>query len=82
MILKIPGIGLKSAKMIMAARKFANLGREHLEKIGVVLKRAQYFITYPGRANIKDIEASLIKSLIMQKSRSKFDFNPQLNLFS
>lgn len=45
MILRVPGIGVQSAKMIVDARRFRKLNSYHLKKIGVVLKRAQYFIT-------------------------------------
>lgn len=44
MILRIPGIGVKSAKKIVQARRFGRLRYEHLKKIGVVLKRAKYFL--------------------------------------
>lgn len=44
MILRIPGIGVKSAKKIVQARRFGLLRYEHLKKIGVVLKRAKYFL--------------------------------------
>jgi putative DNA modification/repair radical SAM protein len=44
MILRIPGIGVKSAKKIIQARRFGKLNPEHLKKIGVVMKRAQYFL--------------------------------------
>lgn len=49
-ILRVPGIGVKSAKKIVAARRFATLTTEHLLKIGVVLKRAKYFITCNGKS--------------------------------
>ncbi|MHC2990432.1 radical SAM protein [Pontibacter sp. HJ8] len=45
LILRVPGIGVKSAKKIVSARRFAPLSFEHLRKMGVVLKRAKYFIT-------------------------------------
>ncbi|MBC5775504.1 putative DNA modification/repair radical SAM protein [Pontibacter sp. KCTC 32443] len=45
MILRVPGIGVKSAKKIVSARRFASLNFEHLRQMGVVLKRAKYFIT-------------------------------------
>ncbi len=48
-LLRIPGIGVKSAQRIVKARKIANLNFEDLKKIGVVLKRALYFITCSGR---------------------------------
>ncbi len=44
-ILRVPGIGIKSAKLIVSARKHGRLNLNGLKKIGVVLKRAQYFIT-------------------------------------
>lgn len=45
MILRIPGVGPKSARMIVQARQHRSLTFAHLRKIGVVMKRAQYFIT-------------------------------------
>ncbi|MDR2980676.1 MAG: putative DNA modification/repair radical SAM protein [Puniceicoccales bacterium] len=44
-ILRIPGIGVKSAQLIVASRKYSRLTAQSLAKIGVVMKRAQYFIT-------------------------------------
>ena len=49
MLLRVPGIGVKSAKRIMVARKTGSLDFQGLKKIGVVLKRAQYFITCSGK---------------------------------
>lgn len=43
-LLRVPGIGPKSAQRIMAARRTGKLGMPELKRIGVVLKRAQYFI--------------------------------------
>lgn len=48
-LLRVPGIGYQSARRIVKARKFAGLGFEDLKKIGVVLKRALYFITCNGK---------------------------------
>ena len=45
MLLRVPGIGVKSAKLILAARRYAALGSDQLKKIGVVMKKARYFIT-------------------------------------
>lgn len=44
LILRIPGVGVKSAKKMVAARRHGKLRFEHLKKIGVVLKRARYFL--------------------------------------
>ncbi|MBO5166596.1 MAG: putative DNA modification/repair radical SAM protein [Lachnospiraceae bacterium] len=49
MILRVPGIGVKSAMRIVNARRSASLDFNALKKIGVVLKRALYFITCNGR---------------------------------
>lgn len=48
-LLRIPGIGVRSAKRIVAARKVRALSYEHLRKLGVVLKRARFFITCQGK---------------------------------
>lgn len=48
-LLRVPGIGVKSAQRIVQARRNGNLRFEDLKKIGVVLKRALYFITCNGR---------------------------------
>ncbi len=48
-LLRVPGIGVKSAQRIMAARKTATLDFNDIKKLGVVLKRAVYFITCKGR---------------------------------
>ena len=45
MILRVPGIGVKSAQLIVNSRRYARLNAEQLKKMGVVMKRAQYFIT-------------------------------------
>ncbi len=45
MLLRVPGIGVKSARLIVEARRFRKLTSDHLRKIGVVLKRARYFLT-------------------------------------
>lgn len=48
-LLRIPGIGVKSAMRILTARRAGSLNFESLRKLGVVLKRAVYFITCGGR---------------------------------
>ena len=48
-LLRVPGIGYKSAGRIVRARRLGNLDFADLKKIGVVLKRALYFITCSGR---------------------------------
>ena len=48
-LLRVPGIGTRSAKRIIAARRHGKLNFEDIKKMGVVLKRAIYFITCQGR---------------------------------
>ncbi len=48
-LLRVPGIGVKSAKRIVTARRMGSLDYAALKKFGVVLKRAMYFITCHGR---------------------------------
>ena len=49
LLLRIPGIGPKSAGRIVRARRYGSLDFDNLKKMGVVLKRAHYFITCGGR---------------------------------
>ncbi len=51
-LLRIPGVGVKSAKRIITARRMGTLDFAALKKFGVVLKRAMYFITCGGRMMI------------------------------
>ncbi|MFT3994221.1 MAG: putative DNA modification/repair radical SAM protein [Dysgonomonas sp.] len=45
LILRVPGIGVKSAKLIVTSRRYGRLNAYQLKKIGIVMKKAQYFIT-------------------------------------
>ncbi|WP_439880256.1 putative DNA modification/repair radical SAM protein [Pontibacter sp. MBLB2868] len=66
MILRVPGIGIKSAKKIVSARRFAQLNFEHLRQMGVVLKRAKYFITCQTKSLQKqDFDSQLIRRKIL-----------------
>lgn len=49
MLLRVPGIGVTSAKRICAARRHAFLSYDSLRRLGIVMKRAQYFITCKGK---------------------------------
>lgn len=48
-LLRVPGIGPTGVKRIMSARRYSKLSFEMLKKMGIVLKRAQYFITCSGK---------------------------------
>lgn len=67
-LLRVPGIGPKSAKRIVMARRSGALGYEELKKIGVVLKRAQYFITCSGRAMAHGTRQQIAQALLDPKA--------------
>ena len=62
-ILRVPGIGVLSAKKIVLARRYGRLGLINLKKIGVVLKRAKYFIT------CNELKSPTINELLPQNVR-------------
>ena len=74
MLLRVPGVGVKSAQRIVAARRSANLSFADLKKIGVVLKRALYFITCNGRMMypVKMEEDYIVRNLTHEKERVQF----------
>lgn len=64
-LLRIPGIGPTSARRIVSYRKLAGLKYDDLKKIGVVLKRAKYFITVNGEyRGIKKDNPNKIKDIL------------------
>lgn len=67
MLLRIPGVGPKSAKRIVQTRRYAHLDFDILKKLGVVLKRAHYFITCNGRMMYRTpIEESYITKCLTE----------------
>ena len=81
MILRVPGVGVKSARKIVAARRFAKLRLDNLKKIGVVLKRARWFITALDR-DFKHLNLypELVRKQLLMPASNKVAIN-QLNLF-
>ncbi len=73
MILRIPGIGVNSAKKIVQARKFGKLRIDQLKKIGVAYNRAKHFIKcVDSPYQFKDYQSTQIKSFILAESQSKY----------
>ena len=74
MLLRVPGVGVKSARRIVAARRSCNLTFADLKKIGVVLKRALYFVTCNGRMMypVKLDEDYIVRNLTEVKERVQF----------
>ena len=70
-LLRVPGIGPKSARAILTARRTASLDFEALKKLGVVLKRAQYFVTCRGKAmqGLKVTPDTVLYNLITQQGK-------------
>lgn len=68
-LLRVPGIGVKSARRILAARRSGYLDFSDLKKFGVVLKRAGFFITCGGKmqGNTPLEEAFLTQVLTAQE---------------
>lgn len=83
MILRIPGIGVQSAKKIISTRRFGKLGQEQLKKLGIAMNRAQYFITSKNYFNANDWDSLTLRNLIIQSGKSKYSnkFSTQLSLF-
>jgi putative DNA modification/repair radical SAM protein len=85
MILRIPGVGVQSAQKIIQARRHRKLTFDHLKKIGVVLKRARYFIKNAGMPFIlkTDLPPENLKRLLLSDSASKRKraMDTQLSLF-
>ena len=75
MLLRVPGLGVKSAQMIVAARRHSRLGATHLKQIGVVMKKAQYFITcheLPTQT-IHEIQPETVRRILTRPSNRKTD---------
>ena len=75
MLLRVPGLGVKSAKMILTARRYSRLGTSHLKQIGVVLKKAQYFITcneLPTRT-VNEIKPENVRRILTQRKANRID---------
>ena len=79
MLLRVPGIGAKSAYRITEARKFSKLDFDNLAKMRIVLKRARHFITCKGKFCGTDSLAQVKTSLLISGSG---EINEQLTMFS
>ena len=79
-LLRVPGIGVTSAKRIVMARKYSTIRYEHLKKLGIVIKRAKYFITVNGEfLGFKKENPELIRNALMEKEKMLAE---QLRLFN
>ena len=79
-LLRVPGIGVTSAKRIVMTRKYSKIRYEHLKKLGIVIKRAKYFITVNGEfLGFKKENPELIRNALMEKEKMLAE---QLKLFN
>ena len=71
-LLRVPGIGVVSAKRILVARRSGALRAEDLQKLGVVMKRAQFFLTCGGRAAapLKLSQEGILQNLVALERRA------------
>ncbi len=84
LVMRVPGIGVASAKKIVHARRFSTLSWEHLKKIGIVYNRAKYFITTKSADFVmRDFTPHQIKQKIIAIQQSKYEanFSTQLKIF-
>ncbi len=82
LIIRVPGIGIQSARKIVEARKFSRLNMHHLVKLGIAVNRAKYFVI-ASEAPAKDYQPMQIKQFILAEGNSKYkkNFSAQLNMF-
>ena len=85
-LLRVPGIGVRSARRILTARRVGPLTFEGLKKLGVVLKRAQYFLTcsgrmLPGLSRVKP-DSVLRQMVALERPLLAGDVPEQLSLFA
>ena len=83
-LLRVPGLGVRSARRILRARRVGPLNFEGLKRLGVVLKRAQYFLTCSGRMmqGLRVSEDGLLRHLVSLEAPALAAPAPeQLSLF-
>ncbi len=88
-LLRVPGIGVTGAKRIITARRASSLNFDGLKKLGIVLKRAQYFITCGGKIadGLKITQDAVLRSLMSENALGMYSQNfappepEQLSLF-
>jgi Predicted DNA-binding protein with the Helix-hairpin-helix motif len=75
--MRIPGIGVRSVRKIASARRVHSLDFPDLKKLGVVLKRAQYFITCKGKyyGDVRFREDFIRERLVNNPSNSLYSSN-------
>lgn len=75
MILRVPGIGVKSATLIVNSRRFGRVTSFHLKKMGVVMKKAKYFITCGEllSPSVNELHPENVRRLLVPKPKRNID---------
>lgn len=71
-LLRVPGVGVLSAQRIIRARRQGHLGLDELVRLGVVMKRARYFITARGRSlEAAALDSSSLRSRLIGRTTGR-----------
>ncbi|WP_302330087.1 putative DNA modification/repair radical SAM protein [uncultured Muribaculum sp.] len=84
-LLRVPGVGVKSARLIVSSRRYRTLTMQSLRQIGVVMKKAQYFVRcreLTTGQGVNELRPEQVRRLLTAPKRQKPDKNEgQLTLF-
>lgn len=73
MIVRIPGIGTRTAKKIIKARKYHHLTLEHLKKMGGAINRAKYFLAMTGKnEHLANLTRDNFRQYVLAQTQTKF----------
>ena len=83
-LLRVPGIGPVGARKILSARRWRSLDEQALKKLGIVMKRAQYFITCSGKMTpgLRAKPETILRALTALEAPALAPAYEQLSLFS
>lgn len=78
-LLRVPGIGVRSAQRIIKARRACAIGVDDLKKLGIVMKRARFFITAKGKSAFEGrFSGRVISARLLDAPKQRYE---QLSLF-
>lgn len=82
LILRVPGIGVKSAKLIVASRRYGRINGTQLKKMGIVMKKAQYFITCNELPmyTVNETNPEYLRKILSEPKKRKSDNDKQLSI--
>lgn len=82
LILRVPGIGVKSAQLIVTSRRYGRLNALQLKKMGIVMKKAQYFITCNELPlyTVNEATPEYVRKILTEPKKRKGDNDQQLSI--